>query len=145
MCGLVGWLSTPGSDPDTLNAAVTRMAATLVHRGPDDAGRWTDAEGGIALGFRRLAVLDLSAAGRQPMLSADRRYACVFNGEIYNHRDLRAELERRGARFRGESDTEVIVEAAAAFGPRAAVGRLWGMFALALWDRAARSLPAGPR
>ena len=140
MCGLVGWLAPPASDPDVLDAAVARMAATLVHRGPDDAGRWTDAEGGIALGFRRLAVLDVSAAGRQPMLSGDGRYACVFNGEIYNHRDLRAELERRGARFRGGSDTEVVVEAVAAFGPRAAVGRLWGMFALAVWDRVERTL-----
>ena len=116
------------------------MAATLVHRGPDDAGCWTDAAGGVAFGFRRLAVLDRSPAGRQPMLSGDGRYACVFNGEIYNHRDLRAELESRGARFRGSSDTEVVVEAAAAHGPRAAVGRLWGMFALALWDRVERTL-----
>ena len=140
MCGLVGWLAPPGSDPGELGAAVDRMAATLVHRGPDDAGRWTDALAGIALGFRRLSILDLSPAGHQPMLSADGRYACVFNGEIYNHRDLRAELEGRGARFRGTSDTEVIVEAAAAFGAAATVGRLWGMFALAIWDRVDRSL-----
>ena len=140
VCGLVGWLAPPGSDTGTLEAAVARMAATLVHRGPDDAGRWTDAEGGIALGFRRLSVLDVSVAGRQPMLSADGRYACVFNGEIYNHRELRAELVRRGARFRGASDTEVLVEAAAALGPRAAVGRLWGMFALAVWDRLEHTL-----
>ena len=135
MCGLVGWLAPPGSDPAEMDAAVDRMAATLVHRGPDDAGRWTDAAAGVALGFRRLSILDLSPAGHQPMLSADGRYACVFNGEIYNHRDLRAELEGRGARFRGTSDTEVIVEAAAAYGAEATVGRLWGMFALALWDR----------
>ena len=140
MCGLVGWLAPPGSDPGELGAAVDRMAATLVHRGPDDAGRWTDALAGIALGFRRLSILDLSPAGHQPMLSADGRYACVFNGEIYNHRDLRAELEGHGARFRGTSDTEVIVEAAAAFGAAATVGRLWGMFALAIWDRVDRSL-----
>ena len=162
MCGLVGWLAPPGSDPAELDAAVDRMAATLVHRGPDDAGRWTDAAAGVALGFRRLSILDLSPAGHQPMLSADGRYACVFNGEIYNHRDLRAELEGRGwctaarttpgagrmARFRGTSDTEVIVEAAAAWGAEATVGRLWGMFALALWDRVERRLllarrPAG--
>ena len=135
MCGLVGWLAPPGSDPAELDAAVDRMAATLVHRGPDDAGCWTDAAAGVALGFRRLSILDLSPAGHQPMLSADGRYACVFNGEIYNHRDLRAELEGRGARFRGTSDTEVIVEAAAAYGAEATVGRLWGMFALAIWDR----------
>ena len=140
MCGLVGWLAPPGSDPGELDPAVDRMSATLVHRGPDDAGRWTDASAGIALGFRRLSILDLSPAGHQPMLSADGRYACVFNGEIYNHRDLRAELEGRGARFRGTSDTEVIVEAAAAYGAPATVGRLWGMFALAIWDRVDRCL-----
>ena len=140
VCGLVGWLAPPGSDPAEMDAAVDRMAATLVHRGPDDAGRWTDAAAGVALGFRRLSILDLSPAGHQPMLSADGRYACVFNGEIYNHRDLRAELEGRGARFRGTSDTEVIVEAAAAWGAEATVGRLWGMFALALWDRVERRL-----
>ena len=135
MCGLVGWLAPPGGDPAELDAAVDRMSATLVHRGPDDAGRWTDAAAGVGLGFRRLSILDLSPTGHQPMLSADGRYACVFNGEIYNHRDLRAELEGRAARFRGTSDTEVIVEAAAAYGAEATVGRLWGMFALALWDR----------
>ena len=140
MCGLVGWLAPPGSDPGEMDAAVDRMSATLVHRGPDDAGRWTDAAAGVALGFRRLSILDLSPTGHQPMLSADGRYACVFNGEIYNHRDLRAELEGRGARFRGTSDTEVIVEAAAAYGAEATVGRLWGMFALALWDRVERRL-----
>ena len=140
MCGLVGWLAPPGSDSTELDAAVDRMSATLVHRGPDDAGRWTDAAAGVGLGFRRLSILDLSPTGHQPMLSADGRYACVFNGEVYNHRDLRAELEGRGARFRGTSDTEVIVEAAAAYGAEATVGRLWGMFALALWDRVERRL-----
>ena len=140
MCGLAGWLAPPGIDPDELGAAVDRMSATLAHRGPDDSGRWVDAAAGIGLGFRRLSILDLSPTGRQPMASADGRYACVFNGEIYNHRDLRAELERGGARFRGSSDTEVLVESAAAFGAPAAVGRLWGMFALAIWDRAERCL-----
>ena len=140
MCGVAGWLSPPESNAETLDAAVGRMVATLVHRGPDDSGRWVDAPAGIALGYRRLSVLDLSQAGRQPMLSADGRYACVFNGEIYNHRDLRAELVRRGVRFRGTSDTEVIAEAAAAFGAEATVSRLWGMFALGIWDRVDRSL-----
>ena len=140
VCGLVGWLAPPGSEPDTLDTAVRRMAATLVHRGPDDAGRWTDAPAGIALGFRRLSILDLSEAGHQPMVSSSGRYACVFNGEIYNHRDLRGELERGGMRFRGASDTEVVVEAAEACGAEAVVGRLWGMFALAIWDRVERSL-----
>ena len=97
MCGIAGWLSPPESNVETLDAAVGRMVATLVHRGPDDNGRWVDAPAGIALGYRRLSVLDLSQAGRQPMLSADGRYACVFNGEIYNHRDLRAELVQKAS------------------------------------------------
>ena len=140
MCGVAGWLCPPASNVDTLDAAVGRMVATLVHRGPDDEGRWVDAPAGIALGFRRLSILDLSPAGSQPMLSADGRYVCVFNGEIYNHRDLRAELVQRGAHFRGASDTEVIAEMAAAFGAEATVARLWGMFALGIWDRVDRSL-----
>ena len=140
MCGIVGWLGPRGGDVDALRDAVDGMAGTLRHRGPDDDGRWIDGSGGIALGFRRLSVLDLTASARQPMGSADGRYVCVFNGEIYNHRDLRVELEQRGARFRGASDTEVVVEAAAAFGPAAAVARLWGMFALGIWDRLDGSL-----
>lgn len=140
VCGLAGWLARPGNDPKTLETAARCMAAPLVHRGPDDAGIWTDAQAGIALGFRRLSVLDLSAAGHQPMVSASGRYACVFNGEIYNHRDLRGELQRQGVRFRGTSDTEVLVEAAEAYGAEAVASRLWGMFAMAIWDRVERSL-----
>lgn len=116
------------------------MAATLVHRGPDDEGVWVDAGAGVALAFRRLAILDLSPAGHQPMVSGDGRFAIVFNGEIYNFRDLRAELEGRGRSFRGTSDTEVILEAASTWGPEETVPRLWGMFALALWDAEARRL-----
>ena len=140
MCGVVGWLGPPSADVRTLVRTVEGMAATLVHRGPDDEGHWVDASAGIALGFRRLAVIDVSHTGHQPMSSADGRYVCVFNGEVYNHRDLRAELERRGARFRGTSDTEVIAEATSAFGPEGAVSRLWGMFALGIWNRADRTL-----
>lgn len=140
MCGVAGWLAPPGGDAEALRTAVDRMAATLVHRGPDDRGRWTDAAAGIGLGLRRLSVLDPSPAGHQPMLSADGRYVCVFNGEIYNYRDLRAELVRRGLAFRGASDTEVVTNAAAAFGAEATIPRLWGMFALGIWDRVERTL-----
>ena len=140
MCGIAGWLAPPGYDGDALREAVDRMAATLAHRGPDDSGRWTDAAAGIGLGFRRLSVLDPSPAGHQPMLSADGRYVCVFNGEIYNHRDLRAELGRRGVPFRGGSDTEVLANVVAAFGAAKAIDRLWGMFALGVWDRVERTL-----
>lgn len=116
------------------------MTASLVHRGPDDSGLWVDGNAGIALGFRRLAILDLSEQGRQPMQSAAGRYAVVFNGEIFNHRALRKELESRGARFRGHSDTEVMLAAFEAYGVAGAVRRFVGMFAIAAWDAERREL-----
>ena len=141
MCGFVGFLDT---DTRMANHAladlVGRMADALRARGPDDAGTWTDAEAGIALGFRRLAILDLSAAGHQPMVSADGRFVLVFNGEVYNFAALRAELVSRGVVFRGGSDTEVVVEACAYWGFLPTLRRLNGMFAIALWDRAKRTL-----
>ena len=141
MCGITGLLDRRASttEPD-LVALVTAMADTLVHRGPDDAGTWVDAAAGVGLGFRRLSILDLSPAGRQPMVSADGRYVLVFNGEMYNHAALRAELEAGGHRFRGRSDTEVLLEAIAAWGLRRALERANGMFALACWDREERAL-----
>jgi asparagine synthase (glutamine-hydrolysing) len=126
--------------PREADEVVARMAAALVHRGPDDAGAWVDPAAGVAFGFRRLAILDLSPTGHQPMHSRDGRFTTVFNGEIYNHRDLRRDLEGRGRSFRGTSDTEVILEAAAEWGTEEAIRRLWGMFALALWDAATRRL-----
>lgn len=111
------------------------MAASLAHRGPDDEGSWSDPEAGIAFGFRRLAILDLSSAGRQPMASPTGRYVTVFNGEIYNHGDLREELGRSGFSFRGRSDTEVIGAAFERWGVAEATRRFIGMFAIATWDR----------
>ena len=140
MCGLSGLWQPGGGREERLREAVGAMAGALVHRGPDDAGDYVDAAAGVALGFRRLAIVDLSPTGHQPMASADGRFVTVFNGEIYNYRDLRAGLERDGVRFRGGSDTEVILELVARRGVQAAVPELWGMFALAIWDVAERVL-----
>src|SRR5438093_6072245 len=123
MCGVTGLWPAQGASPEYLHDCAGRMADALVHRGPDDAGVWVDAEAGLALGFRRLSILELSAAGHQPMLSIDGRYALVFNGEIYNHDELRRELQQKGARFRGSSDTEVLLEAIAAWGAVPALSR----------------------
>jgi asparagine synthase (glutamine-hydrolysing) len=114
------------------------MTSTLAHRGPDDDGVWVDGNSGIGLGFRRLAILDLSPAGHQPMRSGDGRYWIVFNGEIYNYRQLRDDLD--GVKFRGTSDTEVILETVSAIGADATISRLLGMFAFALWDAERREL-----
>ena len=119
------------------------MADSLAHRGPDDAGVWTDPQAGVGLGFRRLAILDLSPAGHQPMVSAEERFALVFNGEIYNHHELRNALKAKGHAFRGRSDTEVILAAFSEWGVEASVPRFWGMFAFALWDRVERRLWLG--
>jgi asparagine synthetase B (glutamine-hydrolysing) len=117
MCGLAGFIDTSGEkDNQLLAAVVSEMAKTLRHRGPDDDATWTDAQTGIALGFRRLAILDLTESGRQPMHSRCERYVIVFNGEIYNHGELRQQLEVEGHPFRGRSDTEVILTAVSQWG-----------------------------
>jgi asparagine synthase (glutamine-hydrolysing) len=140
MCGLTGLWQPAGGDPEALAEAARRMAGALVHRGPDDAGDWVDGEAGLAFAFRRLAILDVSPAGHQPMVSTGGRFVLQFNGEIYNFRELRAELEGHGAAFRGGSDTEVILAALERWDVVDAIPRLWGMFACAIWDRQARAL-----
>lgn len=119
-----------------------RMADTLIHRGPDDAGVWVDDAAGLALGHRRLAILDLSPAGHQPMVSVSGRWVIAFNGEIYNHLELRRSLESQGRApaWRGHSDTETLLAAIEAWGLPGALQRSVGMFALALWDRESRTL-----
>ncbi|HLI75214.1 MAG TPA: hypothetical protein VKU86_15160, partial [Acidimicrobiales bacterium] len=107
MCGIAGILEPGGAREDELQAHIEAMTAALRHRGPDDAGTYADAAAGVALGSRRLAVVDLSQHGHQPMVCAERRHVLAFNGEIYNYRDLRRELEHEGERFGGSSDTEV--------------------------------------
>jgi asparagine synthase (glutamine-hydrolysing) len=137
MCGVVGLLTHGGGG---LGADLDAMSAAVAHRGPDDVGRWLDRDAGVALGHRRLSIVDLSAAGHQPMTSADGRWVLVLNGEIYDHADHRARLEGDGVAFRGHSDTEVLVELIARRGPEAAVAAVDGMFALAAWDRRDRVL-----
>lgn len=137
MCGLVGVLR-PDSSSELIDAPLLqRLADTLVHRGPDDAGVWVDAQAGIGLGHRRLSVLELSAEGRQPMVSASGRYVLVFNGEIYNHLDLRAQLAQCSPvpGWRGRSDTETLLAGIEHWGIGEALARASGMFAFALWDR----------
>jgi asparagine synthase (glutamine-hydrolysing) len=140
MCGLTGYWQPRGESESILYLQVEQMADTLTHRGPDDSGVWVDPAAGIAFGFRRLSILDLSPTGHQPMISSDQRYVIVFNGEIYNYLELRKELEQLGRHFRGSSDTEVILEACSAWGIAAAIPRLWGMFAIALWDKHEKTL-----
>ena len=140
MCGITGFLTNCAFPEAELRARVCGMAAQLVHRGPDDSGVWVDGQAGLALGFRRLAIVDLSPAGHQPMLSACARYAIVFNGEVYNFLELRQELEPKGHGFRGHSDTEVILAAIAEWGIESAVMKFVGMFAFAVWDRQERVL-----
>jgi len=144
VCGITGFLMRSDSrTEDELRGIAERMSCALRHRGPDDAGVWVDARTGIALGHRRLAILDLSPNGRQPMASADGRFQLLLNGEIYNEAVLRQELERDGQRFRGRSDTEVMLAAISCWGLARAVSNLNGMFAFALWDRHDRVLHLG--
>ena len=135
MCGIAGYLNLDGK-PASFEV-VQRMTSAIAHRGPDGEGQWV--EGNVGIGHRRLAIIDLSPAAHQPMFNADHRYVLSYNGEIYNFRELRAELEALGYWFRSNSDTEVVLNALAAWGVKA-LTRFNGMFALALWDRRERRL-----
>jgi len=141
MCGFIGYIDTVKHlNGEQMERTVLSMAEVLSYRGPDDVGAWCDPAVGIALGHRRLAIIDLSPMGHQPMVSANGRYIIVYNGEVYNFTKIRAELEAGGVSFRGHSDTEVILEAWAAWGPLRTVQRLIGMFSMAVWDRQERRL-----
>ena len=153
MCGFAGFLSAQPGGIDGLEAVATRMASAIAHRGPDDSGAWADAQAGIALGHRRLSIVDLSPAGHQPMASRSGRFVMAFNGEIYNHLELRAELERadglprcarndgaRGGAWRGHSDTETLLAGFEQWGMDATLAKTVGMFAIALWDVQERTL-----
>ncbi len=140
MCGVAGIFIPGGAPNDALHGGIRAMTERLHHRGPDGGDTWLDADAGIALGQRRLAIIDLSPAGAQPMQSKCGRYAITYNGEIYNAAEMRAPLEDAGLCFRGHSDTEVLLEAIARYGVLAAVRRTVGMFAFAVWDRKDRTL-----
>jgi len=136
MCGIAGFLQ-PGGD---LEADIAAMTVALTHRGPDAGGVWCDRQTGVALGHRRLSILDLTEAGSQPMQAASGRYVLSYNGEIYNFASLHDELAGLGHAFRGHSDTEVLLTAIDHWGLDATLGRIRGMFAFALWDRSERTL-----
>ncbi|MER9235579.1 asparagine synthase (glutamine-hydrolyzing) [Mesorhizobium sp. M0622] len=140
MCGIAGILLAPDSADTKPLKAIEQMTAALRHRGPDGEAFWIHSEAGLAFGHRRLAIVDLSEAGRQPMHSESGRYVVTFNGEIYNFRDLRRELESTGRHFRGTSDTEVMLGAIESWGLEKALTRFAGMFALGLWDLKTRTL-----
>src|SRR5688572_16939637 len=138
MCGFAGVMAGADIEPD----AVWAMARTLKHRGPDDTGVWVDAEARIGLGHTRLSIIDLSAAGHQPMRSPSGRFVLAFNGEIYNHLAMREELRKSGYEpaWRGHSDTETLLAYFDAFGIERTVVASVGMFAFAVWDCAGREL-----
>jgi asparagine synthase (glutamine-hydrolysing) len=150
MCGFAGFLSSQPGGLDGLEVLATNMANTIVHRGPDDSGAWVDEQAGIALGHQRLSIIDLSPAGHQPMVSSGGRFVMAFNGEIYNHLELRKELEedpypspfpaREGVRWRGHSDTETLLAGFEAWGIEATLNKTVGMFAISLWDVHNRTL-----
>ena len=140
MCGIVGAWVLNGVNAEVLHALVREMRDTLTYRGPDSAGDWLEEPTGLGFGHRRLSILDLSAEGHQPMISPSGRFVISYNGEVYNSVAMRRELEPAGFRFRGHSDTEVMLAAIEHWGVEAAVTRFIGMFAFALWDRQARVL-----
>ncbi len=140
MCGIAGIFGSRAADQDLLS----QIGGALAHRGPDDQALWVDTKAGVAMVHRRLAIVDLSPAGNQPMVSANGRFVLCFNGEIYNHSEIRQQLEESGCArpggWRGHSDTETLLEAIAHWGLARALERAVGMFALALWDRKERKL-----
>ncbi|WP_417454782.1 asparagine synthase (glutamine-hydrolyzing) [Kiloniella sp.] len=136
MCGVAGFLENNANRREEhLSQIAHAMGNAVLHRGPDSGDVWVEGCSGIALSHRRLAIVDLSSAGAQPMASACGRYVIIYNGEVYNHNEIRPELAAQGINFRGHSDTEVILEGCALWGVKATVQKLIGMFVLALWDR----------
>lgn len=140
MCGIAGLWRPAGASEELLRSLTEGMTWAIQRRGPDDSGCWIDSRAGLALGHRRLSVVDLSPTGAQPQHSANGRWVVSYNGEIYNTPELRARLVAAGVQFRGRSDTEVLLEAVAAWGLDSTLAAVDGMFALALWDQQERQL-----
>ena len=135
MCGIIGQINFDFSPVSSV--ILKKMTDVIKHRGPDGEGHWT--EGNIGFGHRRLSIIDLSPAGHQPMISADQRYVLTYNGEIYNFRELRTELEAKGYWFRSQADSEVVLYSLTEWGSDAFL-KFNGMFALAFWDRREKRL-----
>jgi len=142
MCGLTGFYQPHGFNKMDGHETVATMADQIIHRGPDDSGTWLDQSAGIALAHRRLSILDLSTAGHQPMVSKSARFILAFNGEIYNHLDIRKEIESSGNPlvWKGHSDTETLLAGVEVWGIEETIKKSIGMFAIALWDRKTRTL-----
>lgn len=137
MCGIAGVFGAASIDA----ARIKQMTSTIAHRGPDDEGAWIDEQASIGLGHRRLSIVDLSPSGHQPMMSASGRTVIAFNGEIYNHKQLRDRLDsEKKTAWRGHADTETLLECIDAWGLHQTLERATGMFAIAVWDRASRTL-----
>lgn len=145
MCGLAGFFRVSPGNPQDMQVKLVGMTRQIEHRGPDSDGHWLDAEAGIALGHRRLAIVDVSPAGAQPMLSVSGRWLLAFNGEIYNHQQLRAEIERASSApvWRGHSDTETLLAGFDVWGIESTLKKCIGMFAFAVWDKDNQSLTLG--
>ena len=143
MCGIIGFLGGDFTNDQLSNAILEEMSGQLVKRGPDSGGIWLDSSSKIALGHRRLAVVDLSPAGYQPMTSSSNRYVMTYNGEIYNSNEIRNELIKSQVtlNWQGHSDTETLLAGFDAWGIRETISRVTGMFAIAVWDKELEHLP----
>lgn len=140
MCGIAGFFTTDPRHGYDMGETCRTMTSELIHRGPDSEGQWIDTASGVALGHRRLSILDLTPSGHQPMASRCGRFMIVFNGEIYNHIDLRRRLSGQRIDWRGHSDTETLIEAIATWGLATTLKRSLGMFSMAVWDRQTSTL-----
>jgi asparagine synthase (glutamine-hydrolysing) len=142
MCGIAGIASSSSAHSVNVGDVVTKMLTQLAHRGPDDEGVWVDSQSDVALGHRRLSIIDPTSAGHQPMMSSDGRFVVTFNGELYNYLGIRKDLEKddRQLKWRSSCDTEVLLEAVRIWGFEKALGRFAGMFAFAIWDKVNRKL-----